>query len=167
MVLSKGSYGHGEFKNVLPLSVQIPHLPLWSRKPPRFMRGSIGSSMEICETLALQIPMVPRLHQRHGYINTKLRYEEFKNVFPYSVQIPYLPVHCRKPPRFMGGRIEPRMEICGNSALPIPMILRLRQSNGFIKRKLRAWRVQKCIALVGADTVLTSAGPQTPQFCGG
>ena len=86
---------------------------------------------------------------------------EFKNVLPYSVQIPYLPIHGRKLPRFMGGSIGPRMEICGTSSLPILMVPRLHQSNGCMKRKLRAWRVQKCIALVGAVTVLTSAGPQT------
>ena len=40
------------------------------------------------------------------------------------------------------------------------MVPRLNQCNGYIKRKLRAWRVQKCIALVGADIVLISAGPQ-------
>ena len=100
MVISKGSCGHGEFKNVLPLSVQIPYLPVRGPKLPRFMRGSIGSSMEICETSALPIPKVPRLHQ----------------------------------------------------------------GNGYFKRKLRAWRVEKCIALVGADTILTSAGPQTILF---
>ena len=36
-----------------------------------------------------------------------------------------------------------------------------------IKKKLPAWRVQKCIALVGADTVLTSAVPQTTPCHGG
>ena len=82
------------------------------------------------------------------------------------MQIPYLPLRGRKLPRFMGG-IRPRMEICGNSGLHIPMIPRLHQSNGYIKRKLRAWRVQKCIALVGADTVLTTAWPQTTPFHGG
>ena len=46
------------------------------------------------------------------------------------------------------------------------MTSRFHQSNGFIKRKLRAWRVQKCIALVGADTVLTSWGPETTPFQG-
>ena len=71
----------------------------------------------------------------------------------------------------MGGSIGSRMEIYETSTLPIPMVPRLHQSNGYIKRKLRVWRVQKCIALVGADqncialvgedTVLTSAGPQT------
>ena len=47
------------------------------------------------------------------------------------------------------------------------MVLRLHQCNGYIKRKLRAWRVQKFIALVGADIALTSAGPQTTPCHGG
>ena len=64
----------------------------------------------------------------------------------------------------MGGSIGPRKEICGNSGLAILMVQRLQQSNGNIKRKLRAWRVQKCFTLVGADTVLTSAGPQSTPF---
>ena len=46
------------------------------------------------------------------------------------------------------------MEICGTSGLPILMVPRFHQSNGNIKRKLQAWRIQKCITLVGADTVL-------------
>ena len=61
----------------------------------------------------------------------------------------------------MGGCIGSRIEICGTSGIPIPMVLRLHQSNGFLKRKPRVWRVQKCFALVGADTVLTSAWLQT------
>ena len=65
-----------------------------------------------------------------------------------------------------GGGIAPRIEICGTSGLLIPMVLRLHQSNGYIKRKLRALRVQKCIALVGADTVLIRAWPQTTPFHG-
>ena len=47
------------------------------------------------------------------------------------------------------------------------MVPRLHQCNGYIKRKLRAWRVQKCIALVGADVAFTSAGPQTTPCHGG
>ena len=47
------------------------------------------------------------------------------------------------------------------------MVPRLNQCNGYIKRKLRAWRVQKCIVLVGADVALTSAGPQTTPCQGG
>ena len=92
---------------------------------------------------------------------------ELKNVMLLSVQIPYLPVRCRKLPRFMRVSIGPRMEICESSALPIPMVSCLHQTNGYIKRKLGEWRAQKCIAIVGADTVLTSGGPQTTPFHGG
>ena len=67
-------------------------------------------------------------------------------------------------PVSLGGSIGPKMEICGTSGLPIPMVERLRQSNGYMKRKLRAWRVQKCIVLVGADTVLTSSWSKTTSF---
>ena len=83
------------------------------------------------------------------------------------MQIPYLPLRVSKVPRFMGSSIGPRMEICETLALPIPMVLRLHQSNGYMKRNLRAWRVQKCIALVGADNVLSTAWPQTTPFHGG
>ena len=86
---------------------------------------------------------------------------ESKNVLSRSVQIPYLPLRGSKVPRFKGGSIGPRIEICKTSALPIHMVPRLHQSNGYIKRKLRAWRVQKCIALVGADSVLTTSWKQS------
>ena len=166
MIISKGSYGHGDSKNIVPKSVQIPYLPLRGCKLPRFMEGSIGPRMEICETSALSIPMVPRLLKSNCYIKGSNGHGEFKNVLPQSVKIPCLLLRGSKVPRFMGGSIEPRMEICESSALPIPMLPRLHQSNGYINRKLRAWRVQKCIPLVGADTLLTTAWPQTTPFHG-
>ena len=83
------------------------------------------------------------------------------------MQIPYLPLRGSKLPRLMGGNIRPRMEICETSAIPIPMASRLHQSNGYIIRNLRAWRVKKCIALVVADTALTTAWKETIQFHGG
>ena len=92
---------------------------------------------------------------------------ESKNVLPKSVKSPYLPLRASKVPRFIGGSIGSRMEICEHSALPIPMVRHLYQSNGNIKRKLRALRVQKCIPKVGADTVLTTAWKQSTQFHGG
>ena len=64
----------------------------------------------------------------------------------------------------MGGSIGPRMEICEISGLPKAMVSRLHQSNGYIKRKLRVWRAQKCNALVGTETALTYAGSQTTPF---
>ena len=92
---------------------------------------------------------------------------ESKNVLSQSLHISYLPLRGSKVPRFMRGSILPRFEICEISALPIPMVQRLHQSNGYMKRKLRAWRVQNCIALVGADTVLTTWWKQSTPFHGG
>ena len=92
---------------------------------------------------------------------------ELKNVMLWSLQILYLPVQGSKLPRFIGVSIGPRLEICETSGLPIPMAPRLHQSNGYVKRKLGEWRVQKCNAIVGSDTVLTSAAPQTTPFHGG
>ena len=86
------------------------------------------------------------------------------SIGPKSVQTPYLPLRGSKVTLFMGGGIGPSMEICEISALPIPMVPHLNQSNGYIKRKLRAWRVQKCIAFPGGDTVLTSAWKQITPF---
>ena len=56
------------------------------------------------------------------------------------MQIPYLQLRGSKVARFMGGSIGRRMEICEISALPIPMVPRLHQSNGYMKRKLWAWK---------------------------
>ena len=36
-----------------------------------------------------------------------------------------------------------------------------------MKRKLRVWRAQKCNAIVSAETVLNSVGPQITPFYGG
>ena len=41
------------------------------------------------------------------------------------------------------------------------MVPCLHQGNIYIQRKLRVWREQKCISLVGAETPLTCAGRQT------
>ena len=83
------------------------------------------------------------------------------------MQIRYLPVRGRKLPRVMGGSIGSKEEICETSGVPNPMVPRLHQCNCYLKRKLQEWRVQKCIALIGVDTVLTSAGPQTTPSHGG
>ena len=83
------------------------------------------------------------------------------------MQIPSLPARGRKLPRVMWGSIGSREEICETLCLPNPMVPCLHQCNCYIKKKVPAWRVQKCIALIGADTVLTSVGPQTTPCHGG
>ena len=113
--------------------------------------------MEICEILCLPIPMVPHLHQSNGYIKRKLRAWRVQKCIDLVGAVTVVMTAWPQSTPFHGGGIGHRMEICETSALPIPMVPRLYQTNGYIKRKLRAWRVQNCIALVGANTVLTSA----------
>ena len=65
-----------------------------------------------------------------------------------------------KIPRLERGSIGPRTESWVNCDGPISMVLCLHQGNIYAKRKLRVWRHQKCIPLVGAITPLTCAGCQ-------
>ena len=65
-----------------------------------------------------------------------------------------------KIPHLKGGSIGPRTESCINWDGPISMVLCFHQGNIYTKRKLRVWRDQQCIALVGAITPLTCAGHQ-------
>ena len=69
-----------------------------------------------------------------------------------------------KVPRLEGGGIGSRTESCLNWDGPIAMVPCLHQGIIYTKRKLRAWRDQKCISLVGAITPLICAGRQnTPS----
>ena len=61
-------------------------------------------------------------------------------------------------PHLEGGSIGPRTESLVNWDGPMAMVPCLHQGNIYNKRKLRVWRDQKCIPLVGAITPLTSAG---------
>ena len=125
------------------------------------MGGNTWSREEICETSSLPIPMVSRLYQCNGYIKRKLWAWRVQKCIALVGGVPYLPGRCRKLHSAIEGNIGSTKEICETSSLQIPVVPCLHQCNGYIKTKLRAWRVQKCTALVGADTVLTSAGPQT------
>ena len=63
-----------------------------------------------------------------------------------------------KIPRLKGGSIGPRTESCVFCDGPISMVPCFYQGNIYTKRKLRVWRDQKCIPLVGAITPLNCAG---------
>ena len=57
-----------------------------------------------------------------------------------------------------GSIIGPRTESLVNLDGPMAMVPCLHQGNIYTKRKLRVWRDQKCIPLVGAITPLNCAG---------
>ena len=88
-------------------------------------------------------------------------YGEIRNILPYSVQKPLLPVRAVKLPSLKGVGIGPTTETCVNWGGPIGLVLCLHQFNIYIQRKLRVWRDQKCIPLVGAKSPLSCAGRQT------
>ena len=69
-----------------------------------------------------------------------------------------------KVPRLQGGSIRPRMESWVNYDGTISTAPCLHQGNIYTKRKLRVWRDQKCIPLVGAITPLTCAGRQNTPY---
>ena len=69
-----------------------------------------------------------------------------------------------KVPRLKVGGIGPSGKTCVYWGGPTAMVPSLHEGNIYIKRKLRVWRVRKCIFLVGANTPLTCAGCQiTPS----
>ena len=66
--------------------------------------------------------------------------------------------------RLEGGSIGPRTECLVNWDRPVAMVPCLYHGNIYTKMKLRVWRDQKCIPLVGAITPLTSEDRQnTPS----
>ena len=69
-------------------------------------------------------------------------------------------------PRLEGGSIVPRTKSWVNSDGHMAMVPCLHQGNIYKKRKLRVWRSQKCIALVGAIIPLNCAGCQSTRSRG-
>ena len=69
MLISKGSYGYGEPKNVIALSVQKTYWSIRACKLAAFMQRQIGPTMEIWGNSGLPITMVPCLHQSN--VHTK------------------------------------------------------------------------------------------------
>ena len=69
-----------------------------------------------------------------------------------------------KIPRLEGSGIRPRTESWLNCDGPIAIVPCLHQGNIYTKRKLRAFRDQKCIPLLGAIIAITCVGRQnTPS----
>ena len=77
------------------------------------------------------------------------------------MQKPLLPVRAVKLSHLKRVRIGPRTETCVHWDGPIAMVPYVHQGNIYFKKKLRVWRGQKCILLLGAKTPLTCVGRET------
>ena len=123
--------------------------------------------MEIYEISSLLILMVPRLHRCKGYIKRQLCAWRVQKCIVLVGADTVLITAWPQSTSFHGGLNRAPNGNMRNLALPIPMVPRLHQSNGYIKTRLRAWRVQKCISLVGSHSVITTAWKQSTPFHGG
>ena len=109
--------------------------------------------------------MVPCLHQGNIYIKRKLRVWRDQKCIPIVGGITQLNCAGRhntpsRGKQFIGSRTESLVNWDG----PMAMVPCLHQGNIYIKTKLRVWRDQKCIPLVGAIIPFTCAGRQnTPS----
>ena len=146
--------------------MQKPYLPVRAVKVRRLEGGSIGPRTESWVNFDGPISMVPCLHQGNIYNKRKLWVCRNQKCIPLVVAKPHLPVRAVKIPRLDGGSIGPRTESWVNCGGPISMVPCLHQANIYTKWKLRVWRDQKCIPLVGAITPLTCAGRQNTPFRG-
>ena len=103
--------------------------------------------------------MVPYFNQGNIYSKRKLRVWRDKKCIPLVGA--KTPVTCagRQSTPSRGRQYRgPRMENWVNWHVQMAMVPGLHQGNIYTKRKLRVWRDQKCIPLVGAITTLTCAG---------
>ena len=115
-ILSR-SYGHEEFKNVNPFSVQKVHKAVRAGQYLRPMQRRIGHSMEICVHSRLIIPRYKCCTNGRYILSRSYGREEFKNVNPFSVQNVHKAVRAGQCLRPMQRSIVPPMEIRAHSRL--------------------------------------------------
>ena len=164
--ISKGSYEYRETRNVCPYSVQKTLLPVRAVKLPRLNAVDIGPRTEACINWGGPIAMVPCLHQGIIYFKRMIRvWSDQKCMRLVGARIP-LTCADRKQSHLKGGGMGSRWETCVNWGGPIVMVPCLHQGNIYTKRKLRVWRDQKCVPLLGRKTAPTCAGRQTRRSQG-
>ena len=102
--------------------------------------------------------IVPCLHQGNIYTKRKLQVWRDQKCIPLVGAITPLTCagHQNTPSR--GRQYRAQNESWVNWDGPVAMVPCLHLGNIYTKRKLRVWRDQKCIPLVGGTTPLTCAG---------
>ena len=111
------SYGHEEFKNVNPFSVQKAHKAVLAGQYLRPMQRRIVPSMEIRVHSRLILARYKGCTNARCILSRRYGHEEFKNVNPFSVQKAHKTVRAGQYSRPMQRRIVPSMEIRVHSRL--------------------------------------------------
>ena len=115
-ILSR-SYGHEEFKNVNPFSVQKAHKAVRACQYHRPLRRSIVPSMEIRVHSRLLLARYKGCINARCILSRSYGHEEFKNVNTFSVQKAHKAVRACHYLRPMRSSIVPSMEIRVHSRL--------------------------------------------------
>ena len=105
------SYGHEEFKNVNPFSVQNARKAVQDGQYLRSLHRRIVLSMEIRVHSRLILPRYKGCTKARWLIPRSYGHEEFKNVNPFSVQKAHKAVRAGQYLRPMQRSIVPSMEI--------------------------------------------------------
>ena len=115
-ILSR-SYGHAEFKNVNPFSVQNAHKAVLAGQYLRPMQCCIVPSMVICVHSRLILARYKGCTNARFILSRSYGHEEFKNVNPFSVQKAHKAVRAGQYLRPMQHPLVPSMEIRVHSRL--------------------------------------------------
>ena len=108
-ILSR-SYGHAEFKNVNPSSVQKVHKAVRAGQYLRFLQRRIVPAMEIHIHWRLFLARYKGCTNARRILSRSYGYEEFKNVNPFSVQKAHKAVQAVQYLRVMQRRIVTSMK---------------------------------------------------------
>ena len=115
-ILSR-SYGHEEFKNANPFSVQKAHKAVRAGQYLRPLQRSIEPSMEIRVHSGLFLARYKGCTNARCILSRSYGHEEFKKAKPFSVQKAHKAVRAGKYLRPLQRSIEPSMEIRVHSRL--------------------------------------------------
>ena len=110
-------YGHEEFTNVHPFSVQKAHKAVRAGQYLRSLQRRMVPSMEIHEHSRLFLVWYKGCTNARCILSRSYGHEEFKNVNPFSVQKAHKAVRAGQYLRSLQRRIVPSMEICVHSRL--------------------------------------------------
>ena len=113
-ILSR-SYGHEEFKNANPFSVQKAHKAVQAGQYLRPLQRGIEPSMEIRVNSRLFLARYKGCTNARCLLSRSYGHEEFKNVNPFSVQKVYKAVRVGRYLRLLQRCIETSMEIRAHS----------------------------------------------------
>ena len=115
-ILSR-SYGHEEFKNVNPFTVQKAHKAVRAGQYLRPLQRRIGPSMEIRVHSRLFLPRYKGCTNARWLLPRSFGHEEFKYENPFSVQKAHKALRAGQYFHPTQRRIEPSMEIRVHSRL--------------------------------------------------